>query len=170
MGGWATDSVGGSCGAASGVVEEDGGGPAIRLKSLPLGLPVRGDGDGALPPPPGDDDAADDVAAIVAAVPATGEPNGIWDDAEVVETARGADMRLRSLPFGGGTMVYCRGVCFDVCVEAEFIWRFLLRKYRLSKTPKRTKDNQSGWQPRQSLSEELSLFKALHCLSCSFSS
>ncbi len=84
------------------MVEEDGA--AIRLKSLPLGLPVRGVGDGALPPPPGDDDAADDVAAV----PATGDPNGVGEDAEVVETAREADMRLRSLPFGGGTMVCCR--------------------------------------------------------------
>ncbi len=87
------------------MVVVDGGGPAIRLKSLPLGLPVRGDGDGAPPPPPGDDTDADAAAAAAAApgVPATSEPTGV--DSDVVETAGGADMRLRSFPFGGGTMI-----------------------------------------------------------------
>ena len=86
------------------MVVVDGGGPAIRLKSLPLGLPVRGDGDGAPPPPPpGDDADADAAAATAPGVPATGEPTGV--DSDVVETAGGADMRLRSFPFGGGTMI-----------------------------------------------------------------
>jgi len=101
MGGWETGTVGGGC-VISAVGVVDGGGPAIRLKSLPLGLPVRGDGDGAPPTPLGDANATAVVAAVAAATGA-GEPTG--DGSEVVETGGGADMRLRSLPFGGGTMM-----------------------------------------------------------------
>ena len=110
MGGWEIGTVGANGCTISGVVVVDGGGPAIRLKSLPLGLPVRGEGNGAPPPPPppgddADDDAAAAAAAVAAApgVPAAGDPTGV--DSDVVETAGGADMRLRSFPFGGGTMI-----------------------------------------------------------------
>lgn len=101
MGGWETGTVGGGWDiSAVGVV--DVGGPAIRLKSLPLGLPVRGDGEGAPPTPLGD------ATAAVAAATGAGEPTG--DGSAVVDTGGGADMRLKSLPFGGGTMLMSVGL------------------------------------------------------------
>lgn len=69
--------------------EDDGGfgGPVMRLKSLPLGLPARGDEDGAL--------GNDDTATTSSAAGLTGD-----------STAGGADIRLRSLPFPfGGAMM-----------------------------------------------------------------
>lgn len=86
-GGWPTaTAAGGGCCAA-----EEEGGPAIRLKSLPLGFPDRGDGTrNAAAPPPITDCWAEDPC----------------EEAEAVEGgAGGADIRLRSLPFPfGGAM------------------------------------------------------------------